>query len=98
MAPSVPITARYHLFAFEVFHLYVYGAMMKNTFMLNMLTKNASPSLYSYTQAEFLFVRSWCPCIFFSGGVTVGNIGRQLAAVSIVYLQFFSKILVLYND
>lgn len=35
--------------------------------------------IYRYTKADFLFVRSWLPCIFFSGGVTVGNIGRQLA-------------------
>ncbi|XP_013096609.2 insulin-induced gene 2 protein isoform X2 [Biomphalaria glabrata] len=24
--------------------------------------------------------RSWLPCVFFSGGVTMGNIGRQLAS------------------
>ena len=34
-----------------------------------------------YTSPDFLYVRSWLPCIFFSGGVTVGNIGRQLAMV-----------------
>ena len=38
---------------------------------------------YRYTEPDFLFVRSWLPCVFFSGGVTMGNIGRQLAAVSI---------------
>ncbi|XP_038654327.1 insulin-induced gene 1 protein isoform X1 [Scyliorhinus canicula] len=32
-----------------------------------------------YTSPDFLYIRSWLPCIFFSGGVTVGNIGRQLA-------------------
>ncbi|XP_076828703.1 insulin-induced gene 1 protein isoform X2 [Brachyhypopomus gauderio] len=32
-----------------------------------------------YTSPELRYVRSWLPCIFFSGGVTVGNIGRQLA-------------------
>nr|UQJ81891.1 insulin-induced protein [Sinonovacula constricta] len=36
--------------------------------------------IYKYSKADFLFVRSWLPCIFFSGGVTIGNIGRQLAA------------------
>ncbi|XP_016410510.1 insulin-induced gene 1 protein-like [Sinocyclocheilus rhinocerous] len=35
--------------------------------------------IYQYTSPDFLYVRSWLPCIFFSGGVTVGNIGRQLA-------------------
>lgn len=35
-----------------------------------------------YTSPDFLYVRSWLPCIFFSGGVTVGNIGRQLAMVN----------------
>ncbi|KAK3588465.1 hypothetical protein CHS0354_004679 [Potamilus streckersoni] len=32
-----------------------------------------------YTKLDYLFVRSWLPCTFFSGGVTMGNIGRQLA-------------------
>lgn len=35
--------------------------------------------IYKYSTADFMFVRSWLPCIFFSGGVTIGNIGRQLA-------------------
>lgn len=34
---------------------------------------------YRYTEPDFLYVRSWLPCVFFSGGVTIGNIGRQLA-------------------
>uniref|UniRef100_A0A8C7IMB0 Insulin-induced gene protein n=1 Tax=Oncorhynchus kisutch TaxID=8019 RepID=A0A8C7IMB0_ONCKI len=38
--------------------------------------------VYQYTYPDFLYVRSWLPCIFFSGGVTAGNIGRQLAMVS----------------
>ena len=38
--------------------------------------------LFRYTEPDFLFVRSWLPSVFFSGGVTVGNIGRQLASVS----------------
>ncbi|NXM74439.1 INSI1 protein, partial [Serilophus lunatus] len=37
--------------------------------------------VYQYTSPDFLYIRSWLPCIFFSGGVTVGNIGRQLAMV-----------------
>jgi len=35
--------------------------------------------IYRYPAPDFLFVRSWLPCIFFSGGITMGNIGRQLA-------------------
>ncbi|KAF4009363.1 hypothetical protein G4228_000295 [Cervus hanglu yarkandensis] len=35
--------------------------------------------VYQYMSPDFLYIRSWLPCIFFSGGVTVGNIGRQLA-------------------
>lgn len=35
--------------------------------------------VYQYTSPDFLYIRSWLLCIFFSGGVTVGNIGRQLA-------------------
>jgi len=35
--------------------------------------------VYMYTEPDFLYVRSWLPCVFFSGGVTMGNIGRQLA-------------------
>uniref|UniRef100_A0A8C2LV28 Insulin-induced gene protein n=1 Tax=Cricetulus griseus TaxID=10029 RepID=A0A8C2LV28_CRIGR len=38
--------------------------------------------VYQYTSPDFLYIRSWLPCIFFSGGVTVGNIGRQLAMVN----------------
>lgn len=38
-----------------------------------------SNGIYQYTNTEVRSVRSWLPCIFFSGGVTVGNIGRQLA-------------------
>ncbi|XP_061613522.1 insulin-induced gene 1 protein [Phyllopteryx taeniolatus] len=39
--------------------------------------------VYQYTSPDFLYVRSWLPCIFFSGGVTVGNIGRQLAMAGV---------------
>ncbi|KAK3108425.1 hypothetical protein FSP39_007758 [Pinctada imbricata] len=53
------------------------GIAVLATLVTQLLVYNG---IYSYTQAEFLFVRSWCPCIFFSGGVTMGNIGRQLAA------------------
>ncbi|XP_038607909.1 insulin-induced gene 1 protein-like [Tachyglossus aculeatus] len=30
--------------------------------------------VYQYTSPDILYIRSWLPCIFFSGGVTVGNI------------------------
>lgn len=35
--------------------------------------------IYRYTAPDFLYIRSWMPCIFFSGGITMGSIGRQLA-------------------
>ncbi|TRY88870.1 hypothetical protein DNTS_016950, partial [Danionella cerebrum] len=35
--------------------------------------------LFQYTSPDFLYIRSWLPCIFFAGVITVGNIGRQLA-------------------
>lgn len=35
--------------------------------------------IYKYSKADLMFLRSWLPSIFFSGGVTIGNIGRQLA-------------------
>uniref|UniRef100_A0A452QM86 Insulin-induced gene protein n=1 Tax=Ursus americanus TaxID=9643 RepID=A0A452QM86_URSAM len=38
--------------------------------------------VYQYTSPDFLYVRSWLPCIFFAGGITMGNIGRQLAMSS----------------
>ncbi|KAL3201502.1 hypothetical protein MRX96_012545 [Rhipicephalus microplus] len=31
------------------------------------------------SEKDLAFVRSWLPCVFFSGGITVGNIGRLLA-------------------
>nr|XP_035961172.1 insulin-induced gene 2 protein isoform X1 [Halichoerus grypus]XP_035961173.1 insulin-induced gene 2 protein isoform X1 [Halichoerus grypus]XP_035961174.1 insulin-induced gene 2 protein isoform X1 [Halichoerus grypus]XP_035961175.1 insulin-induced gene 2 protein isoform X1 [Halichoerus grypus]XP_035961176.1 insulin-induced gene 2 protein isoform X1 [Halichoerus grypus] len=41
--------------------------------------------VYQYTSPDFLYVRSWLPCIFFAGGITMGNIGRQLA------MDFFTE-------
>uniref|UniRef100_A0A8C9WV81 Insulin-induced gene protein n=1 Tax=Scleropages formosus TaxID=113540 RepID=A0A8C9WV81_SCLFO len=35
--------------------------------------------LFQYTSPDFLYVRSWLPCIFFAGVITMGSIGRQLA-------------------
>jgi hypothetical protein len=35
--------------------------------------------VYQYKDPDFFYIRSWLPCIFFSGGVTFGSIGRQLA-------------------
>lgn len=60
------------LFSYELYLRHL-GVMIKLVFC------------FSYSKAEFLFVRSWLPCIFFSGGVTMGNIGRQLALVLDVY-------------
>ena len=36
---------------------------------------------FRYTSPDFLYIRSWLPCIFFAGVITMGNIGRQLALV-----------------
>ncbi|XP_041365293.1 insulin-induced gene 2 protein-like [Gigantopelta aegis] len=52
------------------------GIAVLATFVTQLLVYNG---VYRYTEPDFLFVRSWLPCIFFSGGVTMGNIGRQLA-------------------
>ncbi|VDI76879.1 Hypothetical predicted protein [Mytilus galloprovincialis] len=52
------------------------GIAVLATFMTQLVVYSG---IYRYTKADFLFVRSWVPCIFFSGGVTFGNIGRQLA-------------------
>jgi Insulin-induced protein (INSIG) len=50
-----------------------------------MLINFMSPICFCrYTAPDFLYVRSWLPCIFFSGGITMGNIGRQLALVRII--------------
>ncbi|XP_054882152.1 insulin-induced gene 2 protein-like [Poeciliopsis prolifica] len=35
--------------------------------------------VFQYTNPDFLYIRSWLPCIYFSGVITMGNIGRQLA-------------------
>ncbi|TMS06139.1 Insulin-induced gene 2 protein [Larimichthys crocea] len=35
--------------------------------------------VFQYTSPDFLYIRSWLPCIFFAGVITMGNIGRQLA-------------------
>jgi len=45
-----------------------------------------------YTAPDFLYVRSWLPCIFFSGGITMGNIGRQLALVSRKLYSYNSRV------
>uniref|UniRef100_A0A671TSE2 Insulin-induced gene protein n=1 Tax=Sparus aurata TaxID=8175 RepID=A0A671TSE2_SPAAU len=37
--------------------------------------------VFQYTSPDFLYIRSWLPCIFFAGVITMGNIGRQLALV-----------------
>ncbi|XP_059151410.1 insulin-induced gene 2 protein-like isoform X2 [Physella acuta] len=53
------------------------GIAVLATFVTQLLVYN---DVYRYTEPDFLFVRSWLPCVFFSGGVTMGNIGRQLAS------------------
>uniref|UniRef100_A0A8C6UWB5 Insulin-induced gene protein n=1 Tax=Neogobius melanostomus TaxID=47308 RepID=A0A8C6UWB5_9GOBI len=39
--------------------------------------------LFQYTSPDFLYIRSWLPCIFFAGVITMGNIGRQLALIRV---------------
>lgn len=43
--------------------------------------------VFQYTSPDFLYIRSWLPCIFFAGVITVGNIGRQLALYEYKFLQ-----------
>ncbi|XP_060060907.1 insulin-induced gene 2 protein-like [Erinaceus europaeus] len=46
------------------------------TLITQLLVHNA---VYQNTSPDFLYILFWLPCIFFSGGVPMGNIGRQLA-------------------
>lgn len=43
--------------------------------------------LFQYTSPDFLYIRSWLPCIFFAGVITMGNIGRQLALYEYKFIQ-----------
>jgi hypothetical protein len=52
------------------------GIAILATLVTQLLVYNG---IYRYTAPDFIYVRSWLPCIFFSGGITMGNIGRQLA-------------------
>lgn len=45
--------------------------------------------VYQYTSPDFLYVHSWLPYIFFAGGITMGNIGRQLAMVCLCFFSHF---------
>ncbi|KAF6018846.1 INSIG2 [Bugula neritina] len=38
-----------------------------------------SQGVFWYSKPDFFYIKSWVPCIFFSGGVTMGTIGRALA-------------------
>lgn len=42
-----------------------------------------------YTEREFSYVRSWLPSVVFSGGITVANIGKQLAMVRSCFLPTY---------
>ncbi|GAV08592.1 hypothetical protein RvY_18257 [Ramazzottius varieornatus] len=48
------------------------------TFVTQVLVYN---DMFQYSEPDFLYIRSWIPCIFFSGGITIGSLGRQLAYV-----------------
>ena len=50
--------------------------------------RNSSNANHRYTSPDFSYFKSWLPCIFFSGGVTIGKIGRQLAQVARVLFFF----------
>jgi len=39
----------------------------------------AAMDVFGYSNPDFLYMQSWVPCLFFSGGVTVGAVGRALA-------------------
>lgn len=43
--------------------------------------------VFQYTSPDFLYIRSWLPCIFFAGVITMGNIGRQLALYEYKFIQ-----------
>ncbi|KAG9349012.1 hypothetical protein JZ751_029330 [Albula glossodonta] len=43
--------------------------------------------VFQYTSPDFLYIRSWLPCIFFAGVITMGNIGRQLALYECKVIQ-----------
>ncbi|XP_038150089.1 insulin-induced gene 2 protein [Cyprinodon tularosa] len=43
--------------------------------------------VFQYTNPDFIYIRSWLPCIFFAGVITMGNIGRQLALYEYKFLQ-----------
>ncbi|KAM6955974.1 insulin-induced gene 2 protein isoform 2-T2 [Lycodopsis pacificus] len=43
--------------------------------------------VFQYTSPDFLYIRSWLPCIFFAGVITMGNIGRQLAVYEYKFVQ-----------
>ncbi|KAM7380963.1 hypothetical protein PAMP_004227 [Pampus punctatissimus] len=43
--------------------------------------------VFQYTCPDFLYIRSWLPCIFFAGVITIGNIGRQLALYECKFIQ-----------
>ncbi|XP_062849802.1 insulin-induced gene 1 protein [Trichomycterus rosablanca] len=60
-----------------------FGLGLTTAFLATLITQFlVYNGIYQFPSPEFGHVRSWLPCIFFSGGVTVGNIGRQLAMVS----------------
>ncbi|EDV27174.1 Insulin-induced gene 2 protein [Trichoplax sp. H2] len=44
-----------------------------------------SNGVFSYNEPDLLSVKSWLPSIYFSGGLTIGNIGRQLVVYEDLY-------------
>eukprot|EP01135_Chromosphaera_perkinsii_P009250 Nk52_evm2s1705 gene=Nk52_evmTU2s1705 len=52
------------------------GISVLGTGILQVLAYN---DVLRFTQADFFLIRSWIPCVFFSGGICFGNLGRQLS-------------------
>lgn len=36
--------------------------------------------VFAYANPDFLYMQSWIPCLYFSGGITIGTFGRALAS------------------
>lgn len=39
----------------------------------------AEGGLYKCNETDLIYIHTWLPCLLFTGGITVGNIGLQLA-------------------
>ncbi|GAB6033394.1 Insulin-induced protein 1 protein [Chamberlinius hualienensis] len=39
----------------------------------------AEGGLYTCSESDLIYIHTWLPCLLFTGGITIGNIGLQLA-------------------